>query len=209
MTQVKQGLRPTRDPGLVAIAVFKLFKGVTLIALGLGAFRLANPRTVHHLVNWLLHFSLTTGQHFIDRTIDLLSRLTRGHAAALGLGAILYGSLFTVEGIGLWKGKRWAEYLTVIATSMLIPFEIYELSRRLTLVRVSALAVNVAAVIYLVYRLRHPRVASEASRSSGSRGSECLKVFKHSDPLDPLDSSSSERAVRAVARRSSSARGLE
>ena len=158
---MRQNLTPTRDPGLVAIAVFKLFKGVTLIALGLGAFRLLNPVTVHRLVNWLLHFSLTTGQRFIDRAIDLLSKLTRGHAAALGLGAILYGSLFTVEGVGLWKGKRWAEYLTVIATSTLIPFEVYELARRLTMVRVSALVVNVAAVIYLVYRLRHPREASD------------------------------------------------
>ena len=166
MTHIKQDLTPTRDPGLVAIAVFKLFKGVTLIALGLGAFRLLNPETVHRLTNWLLHFSLTTGQRFIDRAIDVLSKLTRGHAAALGLGAILYGSLFTVEGIGLWKGKRWAEYLTVIATSLLIPFEIYELTRRLTPVRLSALAVNVAAVIYLVYRLRHPRAASEASAAS-------------------------------------------
>jgi uncharacterized membrane protein (DUF2068 family) len=166
MTHMKQNLRPTRDPGLVAIAVFKLFKGVTLIALGLGAFRLLNPETVHRLTNWLLHFSLTTGQRFIDKTIDLLSNLTRGHAAALGLGAILYGSLFTVEGVGLWKGKRWAEYLTVIATSALIPFEVYELARRLTMVRVSALVVNVAAVIYLVYRLRHPRQANAASATS-------------------------------------------
>jgi uncharacterized membrane protein (DUF2068 family) len=113
MTHLKQNLRPTRDPGLVTIAIFKLFKGVSLIA--------------------------------------------------LGLGAILYGSLFTVEGVGLWKGKRWAEYLTVIATSTLIAFELYELARRLTMVRVSALVVNVAAVIYLVYRLRHPRAADTAS----------------------------------------------
>ena len=159
---MRQHLTPCRDPGLVAIAVFKLFKGILLIALGLGAFRLANPTTVHRLLNWLLHFSLTTGQQFVDRTIDVLSKLTRRHAAALGLGAILYGSLFTVEGVGLWKGKRWAEYLTVIATSTLIPFEVYELTRRLTIVRVSALVVNVAAVIYLVYRLRRPREASAA-----------------------------------------------
>ena len=157
MTHIKQDIKPTRDAGLLAIAVFKLFKGIMLIALGLGAFRLLNPVTVHRLTDWLLHFSLTTGQRFVDKAIDLLSKLTRGHAAALGLGAIAYGSLFTVEGVGLWKGRRWAEYLTVIATSTLIPFEVYELTKRLTMVRVSALVVNVAAVIYLVYRLRHPR----------------------------------------------------
>jgi len=169
MTHMKQGLSPTRDAGLLAIAVFKLFKGVVLIALGLGAVRLLNPVTVHRLTDWLLHFSLTTGQRFVDNAIDLLSKLTRGHAAALGLGAIAYGSLFTVEGIGLWKGKRWAEYLTVIATSTLIPFEVYELARRLTLVRISALVVNIAAVIYLVYRLRHPREASASADGVGTR----------------------------------------
>jgi uncharacterized membrane protein (DUF2068 family) len=157
MTHIKRGLTPTRDAGLLAIACFKLLKAVTLISLGLGAFRLLDPGVVDRLTNWLLHFSLTSGQELVNRTIDLLSTLTRRRTTALGLGAIAYGSLFAVEGIGLWKGKRWAEYLTVIATTSLIPFEIYELTRRLTVVRVSALLINTAAVIYLVYRLRHPR----------------------------------------------------
>jgi uncharacterized membrane protein (DUF2068 family) len=166
---LRQDLRPTRDPGLLAIAVFKLFKAVTLIALGLGAFRLLDHQTVERLTNWLLHFSLSTGQRFVDRLVDTLTTLTRRRTAALGLGAILYGSLFAVEGIGLWKGKRWAEYLTVIATGSLIPFEVYEIARRVTLVRVLALAINVGAVIYLVYRLRHPR--AEDSWRVGRRAS--------------------------------------
>ena len=157
MTHIKQNLKPTRDPGLVAIACFKLLKAITLLILGLGAFRLIDPAVVDRLTEWLLHFSLSTGQQLVDRAVDLLSTLTSRRATALGIAAIGYGALFAVEGIGLWKGKRWAEYLTVITTSLLIPFEIYELTRRVTVVRVSALAINVAAVIYLVYRLRHPR----------------------------------------------------
>ena len=87
----------------------------------------------------------------------MLGSLTRRRAATFGTGAILYGSLFAVEGTGLWKGKRWAEYLTVVTTSLLIPLEIYELTRRITSVRVTALVLNVLAVVYLIYRLRHPR----------------------------------------------------
>ena len=166
MTHLKQDLAPTRDAGLVAIACFKFFKAFALIALGLGAFRLLDRAVVTHLTDWLLHFSLSTGQEFVDRAVILLSTLTRRRTTALGLGAIAYGSLFGVEGVGLWKGKRWAEYLTVTATSLLIPFEIYELTRRLTVVRVSALAINIAAVVYLVYRLRHPRAASPATAES-------------------------------------------
>lgn len=169
MTHLREDFTPTRDPGLVAIACFKLFKAVALIGLGLGAFRLLNQATVDQLTNWLLHFSLTTGQRFVDRAVDLLSTLTRRRTTALGISAIAYGSLFAVEGIGLWKGKRWAEYLTVIATSLLIPFEVYELSKRMTFVRVSALAINVAAVIYLIYRLRHPREVNGRARTKRDR----------------------------------------
>jgi len=162
MTHLKEDLAPIRDPGLVAIALFKLVKAFTLIALGLGAFKLLDRTTVDRLTNWLLHFSLSTGKHFVDRLVDVLSKLTQRRAAAVGLGAIGYGSLFLVEGIGLWKGKRWAEYLTVVATGLLIPFEVYEIARRSTVVRVMALVINVAAVAYLVYRLRRPRDVSAA-----------------------------------------------
>jgi uncharacterized membrane protein (DUF2068 family) len=34
----------------------------------------------------------------------------------LALGAFLYAGLFTTEGLGLWLGLRWAEYLTIVAT---------------------------------------------------------------------------------------------
>jgi uncharacterized membrane protein (DUF2068 family) len=165
MTHIKRDLTPTRDAGLVAIACFKLLKAIALIAFGLGAFRLLDHATVDRLTVWLLHLSLTSGQRFVDRAVDLLSTLTRRRTTALGIGAIAYGSLFAVEGIGLWKGKRWAEYLTVVTTSLLVPVEIYELARRLTVVRASALAINLVAVIYLVYRLRHPRPETRPTTS--------------------------------------------
>jgi len=177
MTHLREDLTPTRDGGLVAIACFKLLKAAALISLGLGAFKLINPATVDRLSGWLLHFTLSSGQQFLDRAIDLLSTLTRRRATALGVGAIAYGSLFGVEGVGLWKGKRWAEYLTVATTGLLIPVEIYELTRRFTALRVAALVVNIAAVIYLVYRLRHPRAQSPAlsfRASEASRGIETV-----------------------------------
>ena len=77
-----------------------------------------------------------------------------GHLEALGVGAFLYTVLFTVEGIGLWRGKRWAEYLTAIATASFVPLEIYELTHRVSPRRLSALLLNLAIVAYLIYRLR-------------------------------------------------------
>jgi len=62
-----------------------------------------------------------------------------------------YGLLQAVEACGLWLMKRWAEYLTVVATSLFIPLEVYEIASKVTALRVGALLVNVAAVIWLLW----------------------------------------------------------
>ena len=59
-----------------------------------------------------------------------------------------------VEGVGLWMRKRWAEYLTIVATSLLIPLEVYELAHHATLLKAGGLVVNVLIVAYLVRVLR-------------------------------------------------------
>jgi uncharacterized membrane protein (DUF2068 family) len=71
-------------------------------------------------------------------------------AAAL----LAYGVLEAVEGVGLWLARRWGEYLTVVATAAFLPVEIRELLDRVTTLRLTAFAVNVAAVAYLVVAKR-------------------------------------------------------
>ncbi|TME74522.1 MAG: DUF2127 domain-containing protein, partial [Chloroflexi bacterium] len=70
----------------------------------------------------------------------------------IGIGAILFGALELTEAIGLARRRRWAEYLTVIAGCIGIPFEIMEVLRRQTPVRISILLINVAIVIYLAWQ---------------------------------------------------------
>ncbi len=67
---------------------------------------------------------------------------------------LVYAALFLTEGIGLLLRKRWAEYLTTIATASFIPLEMYELCRRATVAKVALLVINVAIVIYLIFNLR-------------------------------------------------------
>jgi len=71
-----------------------------------------------------------------------------------GIAALGYGLLESVEGVGLWLDQLWAEYLTVIATSLLIPLELYELARKPTLLKAAGIAVNLVIVAYLARALR-------------------------------------------------------
>ncbi len=65
-----------------------------------------------------------------------------------------HGLLEVIEGVGLWLRQRWAEWLTVIATSLLVPFEIYELIHRPSPMKAAGLTVNVLIVVYLVRVVR-------------------------------------------------------
>ena len=65
-----------------------------------------------------------------------------------------YAALFLTEGTGLLLRKRWAEWLTIVATSSLMPLELYELIKEFTAIRLTVLLVNAAVVLFLIYRVR-------------------------------------------------------
>jgi uncharacterized membrane protein (DUF2068 family) len=90
---------------------------------------------------------------------------------ALGLAA--YALLQIIEGVGLWLLKRWGEYFAVVATSLFIPFEVHEILKKVTWLRVGAFIVNVGAVLYLLWSKRlfgigGGRQAYEAARHSAA-----------------------------------------
>ena len=72
----------------------------------------------------------------------------------LAIGAAAYTAVEILEGIGLWLLKRWGEYFALLATCAGIPYEIYELVAKITLLRMGAFLVNVALVVYLVLSKR-------------------------------------------------------
>jgi len=72
----------------------------------------------------------------------------------LALAALGYALIEILEGIGLWLLKRWGEYFAMIATSVGIPYEIYDLTAKVTVLRVIAFVLNVALVVYLVVTKR-------------------------------------------------------
>lgn len=136
------------------IAVFKFFKAAILIALSVGAFKLLHKDLGEVADRWVEALRLDPGNHYVVAALSRISRLSPAQVKHLGLGGLLYAGLFLTEGIGLWLLKPWAEWFTTILTSTLIPVEIYEIYRRPTAIRVVVLAVNVAIVVYLIYRIR-------------------------------------------------------
>ncbi len=111
----------------------------------------------------------TSGHVGIVRELDKLFTLRTGTLHVVGVALLAYALLEGAEAIGLWKMKRWAEYLTFVSTTVLLPLEIYEISSRPTVLKVIGFLINLAVVIYLLVRkrlfgLRGGGAADEAER---------------------------------------------
>ena len=94
------------------------------------------------------------GQQFFSGWLNRLINLDGGHVWVLAGMSLGYALLEAVEAFFLWQGKRWAEYLTVVATSAFLPLEIYELVNKASALKVAALAVNLAILAYLIWTKR-------------------------------------------------------
>jgi uncharacterized membrane protein (DUF2068 family) len=72
----------------------------------------------------------------------------------LAIGLVIYSLIELAEGVGLWLGQRWGEYFAMVATSIFLPYEIYDLTVKVTWLRVGALVINLLLVVYLVWSKR-------------------------------------------------------
>jgi len=140
--------------GLRLIAVFKLLKGLALIALGIGALNLLHKDVEALVVHWINIFQVDPNAHYVRLLLEKLTILDDRRLKELSVGTFFYSALLLTEGTGLLLGKRWAEFFTIIVTSSLIPLEVYELTKRVSSARLFVLLLNVMVVAYLAIEVR-------------------------------------------------------
>ncbi len=93
----------------------------------------------------------TSGHTRLARELAALSHLSQGTITVLLITSVAYAVVESTEAVGLWHEKRWAEYLTVVATAGFLPFEILELIDKVTVLRAGALVVNLVVLVYLLW----------------------------------------------------------
>lgn len=137
------------DFGLRVIIVWKTVKGALLLAVGLTAILLRHS-DIHalgvDLVEWL---GIDPAGPRMTHWLDKLLSLDASTMVKIALGAFAVAIVMFVEAWGLHRRRTWAEWLTIIVTSSLIPLEIYHLATHPSLGKVLTLVANVAIVVYL------------------------------------------------------------
>lgn len=148
------------DAMLRLIGAVKLVKALLFLLLGLALVKVLGDESIQkQIIHWVSQLRPGKLTHLADVALRKGLALPIGQRFVLETGAFAYALVFSVEGIGLMLGKRWAEWLTVVSTGLLVPFEIYEVVHRPDAIRIGAFVVNVAILVYLIVRLRRDRKA--------------------------------------------------
>jgi uncharacterized membrane protein (DUF2068 family) len=135
------------------IVAFKAFKAVALAALGIALLTTRRSDPVDLLVRLAMAVHLPLTSRLVDHVLAFFAQLTVTRQTALAITAFGYSILMGTEGIALYLRKPWARWFTIVATSSLIPVEVYEIARGLHPIRVLVLVANLAIVWYLAGRV--------------------------------------------------------
>jgi uncharacterized membrane protein (DUF2068 family) len=152
--------------GVRLIGAFKLASALMLAAAGFGIFRMLNQDMGEAVERFASRLHLDPDNLFIQAVISRLGSVDRTHLVAIGAGTFLYALLEAAEGIGLLLRRRWASYLTIIATALLFIPEGYEIAHKVNAVRIIVLLVNVAFLVYLIWKLKQEHQSERVSALS-------------------------------------------
>jgi uncharacterized membrane protein (DUF2068 family) len=164
----------------IVLRLIAIDRALHLVVLGaLGALVLvfaANRNTLRdtfYKVLADLQGGLVSGQrhasHGLLHELDNAFTTSSSHLHLLGAALLVYGAIEGIEAVGLWYQRRWAEYLTFLVTTSLLPLEIYEIASRSTPFKVLAFVINVAVVVYLLLAKRLFGVRGGAGADAAER----------------------------------------
>ena len=125
-------MTPRRGGLLPWIIAFKGFKAVTLTALGITIVAAPHRDPVQALMRLATAVHLPLTSRLFVGLLQSAGSLTITNETAIALAAFGYAALISTEGVTLYLRKPWARWFTIIATSSLVPLELYEITARYT-----------------------------------------------------------------------------
>ena len=140
------------------VALFEATKGTLVFLAGFGALSLLHRDVQQIAATLLSHFHLNPAKHYPSIFLDAAGKLTDVRLWTLAILAALYGVVRFVEAYGLWRERRWAEWLAAGSGAIYVPFEVYELLRSCSWLSVAALTINLLIVGVMVDALRRERM---------------------------------------------------
>jgi uncharacterized membrane protein (DUF2068 family) len=154
---------------LQAVATFEFLKGVFVMLMGFCALALVHKDVWLYAESLLALFHISTDRHSAQLFLDFADNVTDARLWAAARIAFAYAVLRFTEGYGLWRCRTWAEWVALVSGTLLMPLEVRELLRGLTLLRSALFLGNVAVVLFMLYVI----LGNRRERRMAAAGSAC------------------------------------
>jgi uncharacterized membrane protein (DUF2068 family) len=135
-------------------ATFEFIKGIFVLLIGLSALLLVHKDAWWIAESLLARLHISTDRHLAQLFLDFADRLTDARLWTAVQLACAYSVLHLTEAYGLWKQRTWAEWVALVAGTLLMPLEIHGLMRGITVLRSTVFLGNLAIVLYMFFLLR-------------------------------------------------------
>ena len=135
--------------GLRSIATFEAIKGVLVLAVGFGVWKLRH-RDIDEFVDRLVQFlHLNPGGHLSNIFFKAAERVNDRNLMLVAIGALIYSLIRFAEAYGLWRARAWAEWFALISGTIYVPFEIHALMHHPNPIKWAILLINIGIVLYM------------------------------------------------------------
>jgi uncharacterized membrane protein (DUF2068 family) len=135
--------------GLRAIAVFEAFKGALALLAGFGVLAIIPKGARHIAVELVGRLHLNAGKNYPDVFRKALEDTANTQLWLIAALVVVYACVRFAEAYGLWRSRPWAEWLAAASGAIYVPFELYELGRGFSWIKVGALLLNIVVVGYM------------------------------------------------------------
>jgi len=133
------------------IAAAKIVKGVALAGLSLGVFDLIHKDLAAVALHFVQVARISPENRYVALMLEKLGLVEPSALKRLGELSALYAGILLVEGLGLWFGAAWAEYIVVISSGIFVPEECVATLGHFTWLRLSILILNGIILVYVVH----------------------------------------------------------
>jgi uncharacterized membrane protein (DUF2068 family) len=137
--------------GLRTVATFEASKGLLVLLVSFGLFSLMHKNVEDFAERLVRHLHLNPARHLSHVFLQAAEHVTDARLWALALVALAYSTVRFVEAYGLWNAREWAEWFALLSGAIYLPWEIYQLLEKSTVVRWSVFLINAGIVSYMLY----------------------------------------------------------
>jgi uncharacterized membrane protein (DUF2068 family) len=135
---------------LLLIAIYKLLYALFFVAIGIGAHRLLHKDLADEIDLFARHLRFNPESRLVTFVLEKASLVKDPVLRRIGLFAYCYAAVTLAEGIGLYLEKAWGEFLTLAITASFLPWELFEIYRNVSWIRIGLFAINILVFLYLL-----------------------------------------------------------